>query len=191
MYKSTPITQKCKSPLKLTVKVKNTDDEYKTKMKDFALNTKERYDEYEKRGWAQDDTTSGYRPKVANVSLITGSRDAAGSGGIIETSNEASETSSSGSAFETTFGEKPSKFAKDKPTTKNDSKPVSGDPYSVRQRERAVKVAERNLRRAERRGARNPGKYGTDYTSREEAVKQAKAMQKSPFKIRGCGKNKK
>ena len=175
MYKSTPITQKCKSPLKL-------DDKYKTNMKDFALNTKERYDEYERRGWKQDDTTSGYTPKETSSTLIKGAGVAAG-GDIIKTSNEVSKTSSSGSAFETTFGEKPSKFAKDEATTKNNSKPVSGDPYSVRQRERAVKVAERNLRRAERKGS--------DTKSRKDALEQAKLRQSSAFKMKGYSKDKK
>ena len=31
-------------------------------MKDYAIGSKERYDEYEARGWAHDDTTKGYKP---------------------------------------------------------------------------------------------------------------------------------
>ena len=33
------------------------------KIKDYAIGSKERYDEYEARGWAHDDTTKGYKPK--------------------------------------------------------------------------------------------------------------------------------
>jgi|21_taG_2_1085346.scaffolds.fasta_scaffold20219_4 hypothetical protein len=36
-------------------------------MKDYAIGSKERYDEYEARGWAHDDTTKGYKPKASKV----------------------------------------------------------------------------------------------------------------------------
>lgn len=41
-------------------------------MKDYKIGSKERYDEYEARGWAHDDTTKGYKPKKkeAKVSAI-------------------------------------------------------------------------------------------------------------------------
>ena len=41
------------------------------KIKDYAIGSKERYDEYEARGWAHDDTTKGYKPpKDKNVQSV-------------------------------------------------------------------------------------------------------------------------
>jgi len=46
-----------------STKKKTSTKKYSTNMKDFKIGSKERYDEYKRRGWAQDDTTKGYKPK--------------------------------------------------------------------------------------------------------------------------------
>jgi hypothetical protein len=40
-------------------------------MKDYKIGSKERYDEYEARGWAHDDTTKGYKPKKKEAKVST------------------------------------------------------------------------------------------------------------------------
>ena len=40
-------------------------------MKNYKIGSKERYDEYEARGWAHDDTTKGYKPKKKEAKVST------------------------------------------------------------------------------------------------------------------------
>lgn len=40
-------------------------------MKDYKIGSKERYDEYNARGWAHDDTTKGYKPKKKEAKAST------------------------------------------------------------------------------------------------------------------------
>ena len=40
-------------------------------MKDYKIGSKERYDEYNARGWAHDDTTKGYKPKKKEAKVST------------------------------------------------------------------------------------------------------------------------
>ena len=44
----------------------------KHKMKDLKAGSKERYEEYERRGWKHDATTKGYKPSKANFTDISG-----------------------------------------------------------------------------------------------------------------------
>ena len=46
-------------------------------MKNYAIGSKERYDEYEARGWAHDDTTKGYKPAKAKSTKIEQAADKA------------------------------------------------------------------------------------------------------------------
>ena len=40
-------------------------------IKNYKIGSKERYDEYEARGWAHDDTTKGYKPKKKEAKVST------------------------------------------------------------------------------------------------------------------------
>ena len=52
-------------------KIENkSDKKFDTNMKDFPLGSQERVDEYRKRDWAQDDTTTGHKDYKANVDKI-------------------------------------------------------------------------------------------------------------------------
>ena len=44
------------------------------KMKDYAIGSKSRYNEYESRGWKQDDTTKGGAPRPAAAGTETSTK---------------------------------------------------------------------------------------------------------------------